>query len=150
MFKILVFTLISGFAFAEDTCNHTTTAFNCVKYIKNYDGDTVKVNIPNVHPLLGKGIEVRVFGVDSPEMKTHDNCEKNVAKQAQKIVEGLLKNAKRIDLKDIGRDKYFRVLANVYADGILIKDVLLKEKMAYIYDGGTKKKMDWCPLAKKL
>lgn len=145
---ILLFILSAEVSLAEDSCRHTPVSFNCVKYVKNYDGDTIKVNIPDVHPLLGKGIEVRVLGIDSPEMRTHDSCEKNVAKQAQKIVEGLLRNAKRIDLRDIGRDKYFRVLANVYADGVLIKDSLLKAKMAYTYDGGTKKKIDWCPLVK--
>ena len=31
-------------------CDHTDTRFNCVKYVSNYDGDTITIDIPNIHP----------------------------------------------------------------------------------------------------
>lgn len=34
-----------------------------------YDGDTMTVTIPDVPPLLGENIPVRVRGIDTPEMK---------------------------------------------------------------------------------
>ena len=34
-----------------------------------YDGDTFKIDLPNMHPLFGKEIAIRLFGVDTPEMK---------------------------------------------------------------------------------
>ena len=34
-----------------------------------YDGDTFKIDLPNMHPLFGKEIAIRLFGVDTPEIK---------------------------------------------------------------------------------
>lgn len=115
-----------------------------MEYVKNYDADTITFNIKNVHPLLGENISVRVLGIDAPEIKGDLPCEKEVSRNAKRLVENLLKNAKRIDLQDVEKDKYFRILANVYIDGKNLKDVLIKNNLAYEYDGGTKQKKDWC------
>ena len=40
------------------------------KLISVYDGDTFKVKIEGIHPLLGERISIRVFGVDTPEMRS--------------------------------------------------------------------------------
>ena len=132
----------------NDSCAHTPTAFNCVEFIRNYDGDTLTVNIPDVHPLLGSRISVRVFGVDSPEKRGTKPCERDRARDAQKLTSSLLKKAKRVDLRNIQRDKYFRVLAEVWADDISIADALIKNGLAYPYSGGTKfTEVDWCRMA---
>ena len=34
-----------------------------------YDGDTFKIDLPNMHPLFGDDISIRLFGVDTPEMR---------------------------------------------------------------------------------
>ncbi|MFZ4403166.1 MAG: thermonuclease family protein [Pseudobdellovibrionaceae bacterium] len=125
-------------------CKHTATRFKCVKYLKNYDGDTLTFQIPDVHPLLGHKISVRVFGLDTPEIKGHLPCEKEAARTAQRLVENLLTRAQRVDLNDVQRDKYFRVLAEVVVDGKSLKDLLMKNKLAYAYAGGTKQKINWC------
>ena len=40
----------------------TNDSFNCVEFINAYDGDTVKVNIKGVHPLIGKkGLDERII-----------------------------------------------------------------------------------------
>lgn len=144
--KILTITLLilSLNAFSKDDCTHTDTSFKCVKYLSNYDGDTVKFDIGGVHPLLGKKIAIRVNGVDTAEMRTKDKCEKSKARTAKKLVANLLKNAKRIDLNNVSRGKYFRIVADIVADGINIGDVLIKNKLAYKYGGGTKNKPNWC------
>ena len=41
------------------------------------------------------------------------------------------------------RGKYFRIVADVYADGVSLTDKLIKSGYAVPYDGGTKAK-DWC------
>ena len=102
-------------------CKHDQQNFRCVEYVKNYDGDTITVNIPGVHPLIGNKVKVRILNVDTAEMRTKDQCEKQKAQQAQKIVENLLKQAKKINLENIQRDKYFRILADVKADGIFYR-----------------------------
>ncbi|QDP68085.1 MAG: hypothetical protein Unbinned5081contig1003_17 [Prokaryotic dsDNA virus sp.] len=115
-----------------------------MKYIKNYDGDTVTVDIPGVHILIGKNMKIRVSGIDTPEIRTKNTCEKEKARAAKRLVQSILKNAKRIDLKNIKRGKYFRIVADVIADGKSIKDILLKNKLGHEYGGGKKIKKDWC------
>lgn len=144
---IFILMILPFNSFAEDSkksCEHTATAFNCVKYVKNYDADTITVDIPGIPPLLGKKISVRVAHIDTPEIKTKDVCEKSAGKTAQRLIEKLLKSSKRIDLVNVQRDKYFRILADVEVDGKSLKDVLLKNKLAYSYEGGTKQHLNWC------
>jgi micrococcal nuclease len=137
-------------SFAEEGCKHDKTNFKCVQYVKNYDADTITFNIPNTHPLFGEKINIRVLGVDTPEIKTKNKCEKQKAILAKKEVETLLKNAKRIDLRNLKRGKYFRVVADVMVDGKSLTEFLLKNGHAYSYDGGKKKKMDWCKSSRKI
>lgn len=129
---------------ADESCVHDSKSFKCVKYIRNYDADTVTFNIPDAHPLFGKNISVRVAGVDTPEIKTKNSCEKQKAREAKKLVTSLMKQAKRIDLVDVKRDKYFRILADIKFDGKSLGQYLLKNKLAYPYHGGTKEQKDWC------
>lgn len=134
----------SGPALAKEACAHDDKTFRCVKVLKNYDGDTITVNIPNVPPLLGKNISVRVLGIDTPEVRTKNKCEKEAGRIAKNLVSATLKKAKVIELHDVQRDKYFRILADVKVDGRSLKEILLKNNLAYEYDGGTKKNPDWC------
>lgn len=145
VFVIITFILLqSQYGHSNETCHHDSSTFRCVKFIKNYDGDTITFDIPNTHPLLGKKISVRVLGVDTPEIKTKNKCEKARAIEAKKIVEAALKKAKRIDLENIQRDKYFRILADVKLDGISLSQLLLTGGFAYSYTGGTKELPNWC------
>ena len=132
-----------SFTIAKD-CNHTTTSFQCVKYIKNYDGDTITFDIRDVPKLIGEKISVRIRGIDTPEIKGNLPCEKDAARSTQRLVENILKNAKRIDLENVVRDKYFRILADVKFDNQSLSEILIKNRLAHRYDGGTKAKIDWC------
>lgn len=123
---------------------HDEKTFRCVSYVKNYDADTITFNIKGVPAIIGKNISVRVRHIDSPEIKTKNDCEKQAARAAKKLIETFLKNAKRIDLENVDKDKYFRLLADVKVDGQDLKQVLLKNNLAYAYEGDTKKKIDWC------
>lgn len=146
-FFLALLLLLTNCTFATEvkTCNHEPNAFHCVKYIRNYDADTITVSIDNTHPLIGDKIGVRVRGVDSPEIKGNLPCEKETARTAKRLIENILSNGKRIDLENVGRDKYFRILADVKVDNVDLKDILLKNKLAYAYDGGTKEHRNWCP-----
>lgn len=134
---------------AKGVCENDNKTFRCVKFIKNYDGDTITVSIPDTHPLFGKNIPVRVFGVDAPEIKTKDKCEKEAGRMAKNLVTSLLKNAKNIEIRNVQRDKYFRILGEVYSDGINIREILIKNQLAYEYYGKTKKKINWCQVVKQ-
>ena len=39
------------------------------KVISVYDGDTFRVNIDSLPPIVGKNIAIRVNGVDTPEIR---------------------------------------------------------------------------------
>lgn len=132
------------------SCNHDETTFRCVKYVKNYDGDTITFEIPNVHPLIGHNISIRVRSVDAPELKTKDRCEHEKALVVKNYVTKLLRSAKRIDLIDVGRDKYFRILADVRIDGVSLTHSLISNGYAYPYSGGTKQHVNWCVPLKSL
>ena len=112
------------------------------KVISVYDGDTFRVNIASLPPIVGKNIAIRVSGVDTPEIRGKCQYEKNLALKARDFVRGKLANAKEIKLTNLQRGKYFRVVANVLVDGVSLEQELLDNELAYRYDGG--KKLSWC------
>lgn len=136
------------FADTKD-CKHDDTTFKCVDVVAVYDGDTVTVNIPDVHPLIGKKIGVRIRGLDTPERKGKQPCEKDKAIEAKSLVETALKNAKQVDLLNCGKDKYFRLLCDVHYDGKSVAALVLDKKLAYQYSGATKQKIDWCAFGRR-
>jgi endonuclease YncB( thermonuclease family) len=133
----------------QPACTHTSSEFNCVEFLYNYDGDTINVRIPDVHPLIGEKISVRVAGVDTPELVSADPCERVVARESRNLVRSLLSSASRIDLTSLKRDKYFRILADVIADGESVAQVLLAHGLAYPYNGGPKARIDWCEISQR-
>ena len=112
------------------------------KVISVYDGDTFRVNIDSLPPIVGKNIAIRVNGVDTPEIRGKCQYEKNLALKARDFVRNKLANAKEIKLTNLQRGKYFRVVANVLVDGVSLERELLDNKLAYEYSGG--KKLSWC------
>jgi len=112
------------------------------KVISIYDGDTFRVDINSLPPIVGKNIPIRVNGVDTPEIRGKCQYEKNLALKARDFVRDKLSNAKEIKLTNLQRGKYFRVVANVLVDGVSLEQELLDNKLAYRYDGG--RKLSWC------
>ena len=112
------------------------------KVISVYDGDTFRVNIDSLPPIVGKNIAIRVNGVDAPEIRGKCQYEKDLALKARDFVRVKLANAKEIKLTNLQRGKYFRVVASVLVDGVSLEQELLDNELAYGYDGG--KKLDWC------
>lgn len=107
-----------------------------------YDADTFRVNIFAWPDVIGKRISVRVKGIDAPEIKGKCLQEKLAARKAKQEAVMRLRTAKRIELRNIERDKYFRILADVYLDGSSLAAALVAKDLAKSYDGG--KKEDWC------
>ena len=90
------------------------------KVISVYDGDTFRVNIASLPPIVGKNIPIRVNGVDTPEIRGKCQYEKNLALDARDFVRNKLADAKEIKLTNLQRGKYFRVVANVLVDGVVV------------------------------
>lgn len=107
-----------------------------------YDGDTFRVDIAGLHPLMGQNIPVRLRGVDAPEIRGKCEAEKSLAIKARDYVRALLGGAKEIILQNIDRGKYFRIVADVSVDGLDLGETLIEVKLGRPYDGG--KKGSWC------
>jgi endonuclease YncB( thermonuclease family) len=143
---MLIIHEIKGESPPKDSCHHSKTSFQCVRYVRNYDGDTVTFKIDNVHPLIGDNISVRIAGIDTAELRGKGPCEKEKAYEAKHFVEEKLKTAKRIEIQNAKRDKYFRILGEVVVDGIFLHHLLLEKKLAVLYTGKRKPKVDWCQI----
>ena len=128
---VFLLVMMPLFSYGWKSCEHDENNLRCVKYVKNYDADTVTFNIPKVHSLLGKKINIRVSGVDTPEIRTKNKYEKEKAQNAKKLVADLFKHTKRIDLENIKRGKYFRIVADVIIDGKSLTHYLIKNDLAY-------------------
>ena len=108
-----------------------------------YDGDTFRVNINSYPNVIGKKIAVRINGIDTPEIKGKCQKEKDLAQKSKQLTVSLLRNAKKIELRNIQRGKYFRIVADVFVDEKSLADIQITNNLAVRYDGGTKIK-DWC------
>jgi endonuclease YncB( thermonuclease family) len=110
------------------------------RVIKCYDADTITIasKLPyNDSPLYR--LSVRLNGIDAPEIKGKNEEEKEVAKQARNFVTNLILN-KYVRLENVESEKYGRILADVYIGDVHINELLIKERYAVKYDGGTKLK----------
>ena len=112
-------------------------------FLSNYDGDTVTlmVNVFSVPPTYMKAT-VRVFGIDSPEIKGKCDEEKALALKARKFVNEVLSSAKDIQIQVIGKGKYGRVIAIIYYDEQDLSSTLIEQGYARIYHND--KRGTWC------
>jgi len=106
--------------------------------VKVYDGDTITVRIPDFPPILGQNIGVRVYGIDTRELKTG-------ATAAKTFVETQLPIGSKVFLVGMQRDKYFRILSSVHYNCdelgpkcLDLGSVLIKNRLAVPYFGGKK------------
>jgi len=107
-------------------------SFGAIMLLKVIVGDTIKVNLdPCVgDPLFTEQINIRVANIDTPELY---GCDPMNGKIAKTFVEQVLGKAKMIDLRQCVRDKYFRLVCHVYADGKHLGDQLLEAGLAVRY-----------------
>uniref|UniRef100_UPI002147E37C thermonuclease family protein n=1 Tax=Endozoicomonas sp. ONNA1 TaxID=2828740 RepID=UPI002147E37C len=107
-----------------------------------YDGDTIRVDIDGWPEIVGKNISIRVNGVDTPEIKGECILEKKAAIRARDFVYEKLSTAQRVELREIKRGKYFRLIAYVYIDGKDLSEMLINAGLARVYNGGSRR--GWC------
>lgn len=124
----IIFTIFLLPAYSQDFYN--------VKYISNYDGDTIKFDLDPNLPEIFRFVPLRLCGIDTPEIKS--NTIK--ALTARDFVKNELTSAKQINLIDCKNDKYFRINCKVVYDGKDLTKELLDKELGYPYYGGTKRK----------
>ncbi|WP_366247345.1 thermonuclease family protein [Terribacillus aidingensis] len=123
---------------SKPTITSGTTDKVEVSLIRIVDGDTIKVNYN------GQEETVRYLLVDTPETKAPNKCVQPYGKDASKRNQELVADADKLELEfDVGSrtDKYGRLLAYVYADGVSVQQTLLEEglaRVAYVYPPNTR------------
>lgn len=112
------------------------------KVIKVYDGDTITIvttlHNGDVTPIrdLYK-FNVRILGIDTPELKTKNAVERELGILARDALAALIMN-KIVRLENIAYDKYGRILCNLYVNDIDISKWLIENNHATPYSGGTR------------
>jgi len=107
--------------------------------IKVYDGDSI--TIAGHYPMYNSPLfrfSVRLNGIDTPEIKGKTEEEIKMAKEVRDALTNLILH-KVVKLKNIGSEKYGRILADIYLDDLCVNEWLINERYAVKYDGGTKK-----------
>jgi len=139
--KNILFIVIILMPFSIIEANQSKS-YTVEKIISVYDGDTFRADIKGLPDIIGKNIAIRILGIDTPEIKGKCEEEKIVAIKARDFARKALFNAEKITLKNLKRDKYFRLLADVYFDDTDLGNALLVNNLAVKYSG--KKKSSWC------
>lgn len=111
-------------------------------YIRNYDGDTITLSA-EIWPGLYNIRNMRLMGIDTPELHGSCEIEKVLALEAKEFIELVLKNAESITITVYGVGKYGRPLVSIdYDNGEDLATDLIEAGLGQEYDGGTRP--DWC------
>lgn len=109
-----------------------------VKVIKVYDGDTITVaaKLPfDAAPIYR--FSVRLRSIDSPEIKGATKKECDLAIQARDALHTLV-FGQIVELRNNGKEKYGRLLADVYYKELHVNQWMVENGYAVWYDGGKK------------
>ncbi len=111
---------------------HVCAAEYQATVISCHDGDTLFVSVS-----LGLDVvkyeHIRLLGIDAPELKTPEGVK--VAAYVEKLLVG--KNVTIVTTLD-RREKYGRLLAEVFLNKMSVNKMLVKAGMAKPYDGGKR------------
>ena len=129
------------FFFLSSILISSTFAYDDVKIskvISVYDGDTIRVNIDSYPDIIGENIRVRLKGIDAPEIKGKCQKEIDLAIMARDYLRNAINKSNQIELRNIERGKYFRIVGELYVNGENISEELLRKNLVQQYK--TKKK----------
>ena len=87
------------------------------RLLRVIDGDTFRCDIDEHSAIAGKNISIRLRGINTPELRSRNPEERKSANLEKQRLFDLLNNARVIELRNIDRDKYFRIDTDVYIDG---------------------------------
>ena len=117
--------------------------YNCI--IRSItDGDGLRVDIDLGFGVVlrgssGRGVNIRLYGIDAPESRTRNKQEKAHGLLAKKYLQENLKVGERYILRTKERGKFGRWMGEIKSGKGLITKLLIKEKLAVAYEGQNKK-----------
>lgn len=106
---------------------------NCFKNVfvnRVVDGDTIIVSIPDTYPVFGSRLPVRVAGIQCPELGRNPRNQNPEGIRAKNYTERFIRKTGFVDLHNVKRGKYFRLVADIVIDNISLADELLKNNLA--------------------
>jgi micrococcal nuclease len=112
------------------------------KVIKVYDGDTLTVAAPLYNGSTSTILDIyrfniRLRGIDAPEIKSSGSVEKMLAIKSRDALSGIVMN-KTVILRNIETEKYGRLLCDVYIDDVNVCEWMVEHKYAVLYEGKHK------------
>ena len=109
--------------------------------IKVYDGDTITIaaKLPYKSSPIYR-FSVRLNGIDTPEIRAKCPAEKEMAYKARDFIRSILNNGKRIELHNLDRGKYFRIVADIYVDDVNVAELMIEKGLGKPYE----ENIDWC------
>ncbi len=123
--------LLAGCASKPEPASKPYPDVKVSRLIRVIDGDTFVCDIDEHSAIAGKAISVRIRKINTPELRSRNPEERRSALEEKRRLEALLSGAGLIELRNLGRDKYFRIDADVYLDG---KPLLPKLNRRYRLD----------------
>ena len=124
--------LLAGCATHPQTQDKLYPDVKVSRLLRVIDGDTFACDIDEHSAIAGKNISIRLRGINTPELRSKDPEERLSAIFEKQRLSDLLTNAHVIELRNIDRDKYFRIDADVYIDG---EPLLPKLNQQYLTGG---------------
>lgn len=124
------------------SCSEFMPKFQRAKCIRCYDGDTITLGTV----IEGYGrtrFTCRLMGIDTPELRSKDPCEKELACIARDVVRGILLH-RLVNVTIVGMDKYGRLLVNLSTDKHEdVSRYILSQGLGIAYTGGRKETVNW-------
>lgn len=127
---------------AYNSVGHWQWEFPC-KLIDNYDGDTLNLELD-----LGWGLcyyrQVRLHGVDTPELRGGTPLTKAAAKQARDFVNNVCRDAATLSfLSEKWSGKFGRAIGDVLVNGQRLSEMLIENRLGVRYDGTSNRDALW-------
>ncbi|MBL4750824.1 MAG: thermonuclease family protein [Amylibacter sp.] len=101
------------------------------------DGDTIKISCPGYELTSG-----RILGYDSPEKNARCIPEYILAIRATWGLRTLLWQARTVEIRQNGKDRYQRDLIELRVNGKDVKAAMIRKGLARAYNGG--RRGSWC------
>lgn len=102
------------------------------------DGDSFVASVPCWPMIAGDSITIRLRGVDTPELRSRDTTAHRRAVAARDTLAKYLPIGSRVRLDNLGRDKFFRIDADVSVGGRSLAAVLIQAGLGIPYFGGAR------------
>ncbi|WP_062359651.1 thermonuclease family protein [Vreelandella aquamarina] len=115
------------------------------------DGDTFRATVDEWPAVIGERIPVRISGINAPERRSRCDTEaekereRELAAKSRIYLVERLRGAETVELRQIERGSFFRIIAEVWADDENVGQEMLEAGHALPYVAGQSGQA-WCGL----